>query len=713
MPRSVFIMSMNYKKIDFPLAKYCCHYLQGIGPKNAEKLEKLGINTVQDILFHLPFRYEDRTKLISIADILAHKSAVISGIVQSAQIIRKPKPQLICYVTDDTGMLVLRFIHYTNFQREKLKPGVKIFAVGEPRETYQHIEMIHPEYQIISNDQPLPLAKTLTPIYPSAEGVSQRLWINLTEQALALMNQDREAVDEDLAELLPNDILAQYQLPSLKQALNYIHRPEKHANLFELQQGKHCTQLRLIIEELLSHRLVLLKLRAKQQENQASAIILKHHLLNQFKQNLLFELTGAQQKVLSEIERDISKKIPMMRLVQGDVGSGKTVVAALAALHVIGNQQQAAIMAPTELLAEQHYKTMQHWFEPLGIKVVLLKSSLSAVKRREALTSIVHGDAGLVVGTHALFQKEVTFKNLALIIIDEQHRFGVHQRLELKSKGLHGNIFPHQLVMTATPIPRTLAMNFYADLDCSVIDELPKGRKPITTLAINNEKRDSVIQRISAICKSGQQVYWVCPLIEESEVLECQAAELSYENLKQQLSTLSVGLVHGRLKAKEKEAVMQEFMHNKINILVATTVIEVGVDVPNASLMVIENAERMGLAQLHQLRGRVGRGQVESYCILLYKPPLKGVARERISIMRETNDGFKIAEKDLKIRGPGEVLGTKQTGEVNFQIADLMRDQDLLTVVQKLAGELWQDSPELCDRIIQRWLGNKEKFAAV
>lgn len=696
-------------KTGMQLSEYPCRYLKGIGPKNAEKLEKLGIFTVQDVLFHLPLRYEDRTKLIPISEVLDHKIAVVSGTVQSAQIIRRPKPQLVCYITDETEMLVLRFIHYTNYQREKLKPGVKIFAVGEPRQSYQYIEIIHPEYQVINPGQPVPLADSLTPVYPTTEGVSQRLWTKLTDQALVLLNNNSIGLEE----LLPEEMLKQYDLPSLKQALNAIHRPEKNVNLSELQQAKHPTQLRLIIEELLSHRLALLKLRFKQQENQAKAIILKPNLLDQFRQNLLFELTNAQKTVLTEIESDIAKNIPMMRLVQGDVGSGKTVVAALAALHVIGNQSQAVMMAPTELLAEQHYKNMQQWFEPLGIKTVLLKSSLGAAKRREVLSDIKQGEAGLIVGTHAVFQKEVDFDNLVLVIIDEQHRFGVHQRLALKSKGAQGNSFPHQLVMTATPIPRTLAMNFYADLDCSVIDELPKGRKPIKTLAISNEKRDSVIERIAEICKTGQQVYWVCPLIEESEVLECQAAELSFQYLQQQLSSLSIGLVHGRLKAKEKEAVMQDFVNKKINILVATTVIEVGVDVPNASLMVIENAERMGLAQLHQLRGRVGRGELESYCILLYKPPLKGTARERVSIMRETNDGFKIAEKDLKIRGPGEVLGTKQTGEVSFQIADVMRDQDLLPVVQKLAEQLWQESPECCEKIISRWLGNKEQFAAV
>ncbi|MBP9727223.1 MAG: ATP-dependent DNA helicase RecG [Gammaproteobacteria bacterium] len=693
------------------LANYPCQYLKGVGPKNALKLQKLGIETAQDILFHLPLRYEDRTQLTPLNQLNFSdnkQSYVVLGKIIQVSIMRKPKPQLYCLIADDTGQLILRFIHYARAQQQNLVLGGRIFAVGEVRQTHAGLEMIHPEYRLLSAEEAVPLSKTLTPIYPTTEGLSQRSWLQFSEQALMLLNQGA-----DMEETLSEAILSRLHFPHLQKAIVTLHRPSKNENFSFLNQAQHPAQRRLVLEELLAHRLAMIKRREYFTTQAAIAFTQETGKLKSLLSSLPFELTAAQKRVVEELRQDLKKTHPMMRLLQGDVGSGKTIVAAIVALSAVENNTQVAIMAPTELLAEQHYRVIEAWLKPLDIHVALLKGGLNKRIRLEIVENLASGKIDILIGTHALFQEGVHFKQLSLMIIDEQHRFGVHQRLALKEKGMRDGKTPHQLIMTATPIPRTLAMSLYADLDYSVIDELPAGRKPIMTLALSNDKRDDVMQRIQNLCMQGQQVYWVCPLIEESEIMQCQAAEKSYEQLSLQLSVLKIALLHGKMKAKEKEVIMRAFKEGEINVLVATTVIEVGVDVPNASLMVIENAERLGLAQLHQLRGRVGRGCLSSYCVLLYQAPLGRIAKERIAMMRESQDGFKIAEKDLELRGAGEMLGARQTGDMNFRIANLARDQKWLLEAQEIADILWKSSPALCNKIITRWLGQKEDLVGV
>ncbi len=693
------------------LANYPCQYLKGVGPKNALKLQKIGIETAQDILFHLPLRYEDRTQLTPLNQLNFSdnkQSYVVLGKIIQVSIMRKPKPQLYCLIADDEGQLMLRFIHYTRTQQQNFVLGSRVFAVGEVRQTHAGLEMIHPEYRLLSAEEVVPLSKTLTPIYPTTEGLSQRSWLQFSEQALILLHQGVE-----MEELLSEAILSRLHLPHLQKAIVMLHRPEKGEDFFRLNHAQHPAQRRLVLEELLAHRLAMIKRREYFTTQAAIALCQETGKLKSLLSSLPFELTAAQKRVAEELRQDLKKTHPMMRLLQGDVGSGKTIVAAIAALSAVENNTQVAIMAPTELLAEQHYRVIETWLKPLNITVALLKGGLSKRIRLEILENLASGEINILIGTHALFQEGVHFKQLSLMIIDEQHRFGVHQRLALKEKGMRDGKIPHQLIMTATPIPRTLAMSLYADLDYSVIDELPAGRKPIVTLALSNDKRDDVMQRIQNLCVQGQQVYWVCPLIEESEIMQCQAAEKSYEQLSLQLPALKIALLHGKMKAKEKEVIMRSFKEGEINVLVATTVIEVGVDVPNASLMVIENAERLGLAQLHQLRGRVGRGSLSSYCVLLYQAPLGRIAKERITMMRESQDGFKIAEKDLELRGAGEILGARQTGDMNFRIANLARDQKWLLEAQSIADTLWKTSPALCNKIITRWLGQKEDLVGV
>ncbi|MES2204443.1 MAG: ATP-dependent DNA helicase RecG [Pseudomonadota bacterium] len=693
------------------LSHYSCQYLKGVGPKNALKLQKLGIETAQDILLHLPFRYEDRTQLTPLNQLNLvenNQACVVLGNIIQVKLVHKPKPQLYCVMADDTGQLVLRFIHYNYAQQQSFKIGARIFAVGEVRQTHTGFEMIHPEYRLLSLDEPVPLSKTLTPIYPTTEGLSQRSWFQFSEQALNLLIQGA-----DMEELLSQDMLERLRLPNLKQAIIILHRPTQDEKFFTLNQAQHPAQRRLVLEELLAHRLAMIKRREYFTTQPAIALNQETGKLQVLLSSLPFELTAAQKRVAEELRQDLKKSHPMMRLLQGDVGSGKTIVAAIAALSAVENHTQVAIMAPTELLTEQHFRVMQTWLTPLNINVALLKGGMTKRARQKILEDLISGEIDILIGTHALFQEGVEFKKLSLMIIDEQHRFGVHQRLALKEKGMREGKIPHQLIMTATPIPRTLAMSLYADLDYSVIDELPAGRKPIVTLALSNDKRDDVTQRINYLCAQGQQVYWVCPLIEESEIMQCQAAEMSYEQLSQQLPNLKIALLHGKMKAKEKEVIMSAFKSGETHVLVATTVIEVGVDVPNASLMVIENSERLGLAQLHQLRGRVGRGSLASYCVLLYQAPLGRIAKERITMMRESQDGFKIAEKDLELRGAGEILGVRQTGDMHFRIANLARDHKWLLEAQAIADILWKTSPEICHKIITRWLGQKEDLVGV
>ncbi|GAB1098648.1 MAG: ATP-dependent DNA helicase RecG [Shewanella algae] len=677
--------------------------LKGVAAKMAEKLHKLGINTVQDLLFHLPLRYEDRTRIYPIASLTPGSYGTIEAEIQSSQIINGRKRMLICNVRDDSGTMTLRFFNFSAAQRNAMQQGLTIRAYGEVRRGNHQAEIIHPDYKILKGDEPPNLSETLTPIYPTTEGLKQASWMKLTEQALNLLQED------GLQELLPEALRPNQQ--SLAQAVRTLHRPPADVDIYRLEQGQHPAQQRLVQEELLAHNLSMLKLRERSNHDKAVPLPATGALLNPFLAALPFKPTGAQQRVVADIGRDIEKPQPMMRLVQGDVGSGKTLVAAMAALQAIENGYQVAMMAPTELLAEQHAINFSQWLEPLGLKVGWLAGKLKGKARAQSLEDIASGSAHMVIGTHAIFQDQVQFHKLALIIIDEQHRFGVHQRLGLREKGISQGFHPHQLIMTATPIPRTLAMTAYADLDTSIIDELPPGRTPVTTVAISDSRRQEVIDRVrQAALNDDRQAYWVCTLIEESEVLECQAAEDTCEELRAALPELSIGLVHGRMKSAEKQQVMDSFKRGELKLLVATTVIEVGVDVPNASLMIIENPERLGLAQLHQLRGRVGRGAVASHCVLLYKAPLSHTATKRLGVLRQSNDGFVIAQKDLEIRGPGEVLGTRQTGIADMKVADLVRDQALIPHIQKLARHVMSQAPENVDAIIQRWLGDRQQY---
>ncbi|MFB2781426.1 ATP-dependent DNA helicase RecG [Shewanella mangrovisoli] len=677
--------------------------LKGVAKRVAEKLAKLGITTVQDLLFHLPLRYEDRTQIYPIAALMPGNYGTIEAEIQSTQIIQGRKRMLVCNVRDNTGSMSLRFFNFSMAQRNAMQNGLMIRAYGEIRRGNHQAEIVHPEYKIVYPGEDIHLSDTLTPIYPTTEGLKQASWIKLTEQALELLE------DGGLTELLPANL--QPNSMSLQQALQTLHRPHAGISQFDLELGQHPAQQRLVQEELLAHNLSMLRLRQRSNLDAAVTMHASGQLLNPFLASLPFKPTGAQQRVVAEIGKDLAQPHPMMRLVQGDVGSGKTLVAALAALQAIENGYQVAMMAPTELLAEQHATNFAAWFEPLGLKVGWLAGKLKGKARAQSLEDIESGAAQIVIGTHAIFQQQVTFNKLALIIIDEQHRFGVHQRMGLREKGINQGFHPHQLIMTATPIPRTLAMTAYADLDTSIIDELPPGRTPVTTVAIPDSRRNKVLERVrNSVVTDKRQAYWVCTLIEESEVLECQAAEDTAEELRQALPELSIGLVHGRMKSVEKQKIMADFKAGTIHLLVATTVIEVGVDVPNSSLMIIENPERLGLAQLHQLRGRVGRGAVASHCVLLYKAPLSQTASQRLNVLRQSNDGFVIAQKDLEIRGPGEVLGTKQTGLAELKIADLVRDQALIPHIQKLASHVMSQAPESVDAIIHRWLGHRQQY---
>ena len=682
--------------------------LQGVGSQKAARLARLGIHTVQDVLFHLPLRYQDRTRIIPIHRLHAGDSAMIAVTVTQSEVQVTRRRSLMVQVADDTGRLWLRFFYFSAMQRAQLQPGTPLHCFGEVRRGPNHLELIHPEYQIITPNQPVSTKKSLTPIYPTTEGLHQLSWRDLTTQALTHLDQQMP-----LPELLPDTVLQRLQLPSLPEAMRFLHRPPPEATPQTWADQPPPAQQRLAFEELLAHQLSLRQLRARQQAHPAAPNVAStlRQLTDRLQANLPFQLTPAQDRVIAEIRADLANSRPMLRLVQGDVGSGKTVVAALVAAAVIEAGYQVALMAPTELLAEQHRHNICAWFNPLQLSVGWLSGRHKGKKRQQLLQALAQGELSILIGTHALFQPDVQFARLGLVIIDEQHRFGVHQRLTLRNKGI--NLQPHQLIMTATPIPRTLAMTAYADLDLSVIDQLPPGRQLVQTVVLSTQRREQVIQRLGAHCQEGHQVYWVCTLIEESEVLQCETAEASAIHLQQALPGLRIGLVHGRLSTAEKAQTMQAFKAAALDVLVATTVIEVGVDVPRASLMVIENAERLGLAQLHQLRGRVGRGAQASFCVLLYQPPLSALARERLTVMRTTSDGFAIAQKDLELRGPGEVLGTRQTGEVQFRIANLLRDQTLVPLAQSVADELLQSHPAVVPTLIQRWLGDKTRYSTV
>jgi len=680
--------------------------LKGIGPRNAEKLAKIGIRTVQDVLFHLPLRYQDRTRIRPIGSLRAGDQVVVEGVVELADVRFGRRRSLLVALADGTGAIRLRFFHFSSAQKANLSPGVRLRCFGEVRKGPSSLELVHPEYQRLSEVDSAPMEESLTPVYPTTEGMHQLAWRGISDKALRLL----EAQPDSLPEWLPNELLSRFRLPDLAAAVRYLHRPPPNASQATLLQGEHPAQRRLAFEELLAHQLSLRQLRLRQQRIAAPALTGNGELKQTLLRQLPFQLTAAQQRVMAEVSRDLAQEHPMLRLVQGDVGSGKTVVSALAALQTVESDHQVALMAPTELLAEQHLCNFRLWLEPLGLEVAWLTGRHKGRSREQILTPLADGITRVVVGTHALFQEDVLFSALGLVIIDEQHRFGVHQRMALREKGAEHGRVPHQLIMTATPIPRTLAMTAYADLDISVIDELPPGRSPVTTVAIPDSRRDEVMERVRVACRQGRQAYWVCTLIEESEVLQCQAAEESLAQLAESLPELHIGLVHGRLKAAEKEVTMQAFQGGELDLLVATTVIEVGVDVPNASLMIIENPERLGLAQLHQLRGRVGRGMVESHCVLMYHPPLSANAQERLAVLRRTGDGFAIAQKDLELRGPGEVLGTRQTGEMQFRIADIMRDQSLLPEMQLAADLMLESYPQRVAPLIRRWIGQKEQY---
>ncbi|MDD9980096.1 MAG: ATP-dependent DNA helicase RecG [Gammaproteobacteria bacterium] len=682
--------------------------LRGVGPGIAARLATIGIETVLDVLFHLPSRYEDRTRIHAIGDLSPGHTAFACGRIESASVRFGRRRSLVAAIGDGTGTMSMRLFHFNENQRRQLRPGRRIACYGEVRSSPGGIEMVHPEYRLLGDDAEAPITDRLTPVYPAATGLGQALLRRLVEQAL-----DRLERSPDIADLLPGSVAARHRLVGLGHALRTIHRPPAGTSAQAPLHPEHPARRRLAFEELLAQHLALRVLRRRLDLRHAAALDRGDALAHRLIESLPFELTAAQRRVVREVRADLARTRPMHRLVQGDVGAGKTVVAALAAVVAVANQRQVALMAPTELLAEQHCTSFRGWLEPLGIDVVWLSGRLSSRERGRALADIADGHAAVAVGTHALFQSDVAFANLGLVIVDEQHRFGVEQRLALRGKGERDGLRPHQLIMTATPIPRTLAMTAYADLDTSVIDELPPGRTPADTAVAPSERRPEIVARIRRACVRGEQAYWVCTAIEESEALACRAAEDTARELAEALPGLRVGLVHGRMPPAEKDVAMAAFKEARIDVLVATTVIEVGVDVPNASLMIIENAERLGLAQLHQLRGRVGRGARRSACVMMYDGPLTETARARLEVLRATTDGFEIAQRDLEIRGPGELLGTRQTGLAQLRIADLARDLPLLPGVERAATELLQQHESHIAPLIRRWVGPGADYGQV
>jgi len=681
----------------------------GVGEKVAAKLAKLNIHNAQDVLFHLPFRYEDRTSYSDIGRLGADSSGLIRGEILSVQQVPHGRRSLLVNIADETGQLTMRMFHFSFSQKQEFKTGYWLECFGDVVTRPGAKEMIHPEYRVLPQKPLKPKADSLTPIYPTTDGVSQHLLRKLTDQALTNYLPKTQ-------ELVPQELVDKYQFPPLTDALVELHRPKSGVDLHAMIEMRSPSSRRLIFEELLALQLGLGEVRRQRLSIKSASCLMDDksvQMIEQFKQSLGFELTGAQQRVVQEISSDLSSTSAMARLVQGDVGSGKTVVAAFAIMQAVGADQQVALMAPTELLAEQLFTNMQKWLKPLGINVGWLTGNSKVKQRRETLAELLSGDIQVLVGTHALFQSGVEFQRLGLVVIDEQHRFGVGQRYALLEKSKQG-LVPHQLIMSATPIPRTLAMSLYGDIDVSTIDELPPNRQTIDTVVISAEqRRHEVIQRVYDSCLNKRQVYWVCPLVEESEHLQAQAVTKAFEELSQALSGVRVEMIHGQMKAAEKEAIMQRFRDHEIDLLLATTVIEVGVDVPNASLMIIENAERMGLAQLHQLRGRVGRGSQKSVCVLMYQMPLSNMAKQRLQVMRETNDGFIIARKDLELRGPGEMLGVRQTGAMSLKVANLVRDEEWLEPISEEAIVFQKNSPEQAQALINRWFSNQQQFANV
>lgn len=682
-----------------------CNILPGVGPALAKKLSLCGIHTVADLLFHLPFRYQDRTRVTPIDELRPQDFSVIIACVAQVDVQRGHRSQFSCYVEDKTGQLKLRFFHFNQHQVNTLVPGQWLRAFGEVRQSGQHMEMIHPEYQLLEHEQDCVVEDTLTPIYPKTSGLTQNRLRNLIQITFTDYPDELTAL-----EWLSENELVKHGFPSFQQALQLLHTPPPQVSLQTLETGNHPACQRLIFDELLAQQISMEFARQQRQALIAPAMPRNDKLKTQFLTQLPFQLTAAQEHVSHEIAQDMTTTQPMLRLLQGDVGSGKTIVAAMASLQAISAGFQVALMAPTELLSEQHAINFNTWLNPLGITCQRLSGKMKADERQSTLNGLRDKTCSLVIGTHALFQDDVEFSQLGLVIIDEQHRFGVEQRLMLQQKGQHSNRVPHQLLMTATPIPRTLAMSHFAHLDLSIINELPPGRTPVTTAISPESKREQLIARIQLAINHGRQAYWVCPLIEESEKLQCMAATSTAQALQTKLPEAKIGLIHGRMNSIEKDTVMTQFKTGEINLLVATTVIEVGVDVPNASLMIIEDAQRLGLSQLHQLRGRVGRGNQQSYCLLLYQSPLSTLAAERLRIIRGTCDGFLIAEKDLELRGAGEFLGVQQAGYKTYKLADMQRDQHLLPLVTQYAKQLVDHSPKVALCIARRWLGEFEPF---
>ena len=678
--------------------------LKGVGPRIAERLLRLGVERVADLLVLLPLRYEDRTEIRPLGGLQIGDKVLIEGELELAEVAFRRRRSLLCRIADGTGAVTLRFFHFNRVQQQQLVRGARVRCFGEVRNGPTGVEMIHPEFRVLTAAAE-PVSNVLTPIYPTTEGLHQQRLRSLIRQALDILEKNplRDYLEPLLSE----------SLPGLEASIRDLHGPPQGTSVAPLLAGTHPCQRRLALEELVAQRLGMQRLNPGRRREHAFPLRDERSLIGAFQSRLPFRFTAAQQKALDEILADLAKPAPMHRLLQGDVGSGKTVVAAAAALCAASAGYQTAVMVPTELLCEQQYTSFSRWLRPLDLGVGMLSGSVTGSARTHILEEIAAGQAQVIVGTHALFQPEVRFSRLALVIVDEQHRFGVDQRLALQRKGRRDARSPHQLVMTATPIPRTLMMTAYADLDCAIIDELPPGRIPVRTAVMPQTRRAKLVRRIRDHCRGGRQAYWVCPLIEESESLDSRAATEVGRELADALPDLSVGIVHGRMRPRDKDRIMGEFSAGRLDVLVATTVVEVGVDVPNASLMVIENSERMGLSQLHQLRGRVGRGRDASSCVLLYKPPLSELARERLQVLRATTDGFEVARRDLELRGPGEVLGTRQTGLTQFRVADIVRDADLLPEVIRVSDELLTRYPRRVKPLVRRWTRGSGEYAKV
>ena len=672
--------------------------ISGLGKKTSDRLNQLGIHSLEHLLFHLPSRYQDKTSITPLSSASVNDEILIEASIDRIEVIPSRQRQLLCYLSDNQNhRVLLRFFHFTQYQKQALVRGETIQCFGEIKIGRQGLEMHHPEYRIISQDQKPLFEPTLTPVYPLCAGVSQnkmKQWVNKALEVL------KASVIDDYFEKITNNTM-----PSLKDSLFLLHHPNKDEDLLKIESFNHISQQRLIIEELAAHQLSLLKIKEARKSKESKPISIRSSLSNKLISSLEFDLTSAQSRCINQINEDLSTSEPMLRLLQGDVGSGKTIVAVFALIQVAENNFQTAVMAPTEILARQHLQNFTNYLSPLGIQIAFLSGSQNTQERKDNLSLIENGEAKVIIGTHALFQENVYFDDLALVIIDEQHKFGVHQRLSLSKKA---NVTPHQLVMTATPIPRSLTMSAYADLDTSIIDELPPGRQTIETVALSNARRDELIEKIKQISKEGRQIYWVCTLIEDSEALRAESAEQTFTYLSDNLKDLKVVMIHGRLTKLEKEIIMSDFASGKTNLLVATTVIEVGVNVPNASLMIVENSERLGLAQLHQLRGRVGRGSEKSACVLLYQSPLSQTAKERLDILRQSNDGFLIAQKDLELRGPGEILGTQQTGIASMKIANIVRDAYLLKQVGYYSSKMLEAEHDSQNALISRWIDEEK-----